>query len=259
MLALRARANAASVRNPRLHVNVDHVATLRQARGTRYPDPVEAALVSERAGADGITVHLREDRRHIQDRDVRVLRETVTTLLNLEMAATDEMVRIAESIRPDLVTLVPERREERTTEGGLDVAGQRARLGEIKARLDAAGVRLSVFIDPDDAQIEASAALGADSIELHTGDYCEAAADAKGQELSRLAEAAQRARRLAPTMSVAAGHGLTERNLVALVARVPEVVELNIGHALVADAVFLGLERTVARYRAAIAEGASGR
>lgn len=252
-------ANAAPVRIPRLHVNVDHVATLRQARGTRYPDPVEAALASERAGADGITVHLREDRRHIQDRDVRVLRETVTTLLNLEMAATDEMVRFAETIRPDLVTLVPERREERTTEGGLDVVGQRARVAEIKARLDAAGIRLSLFIDPDDAQVEASAALGVDSIELHTGDYCEAAGPARDAELSRLVGAAQRARRAAPTMAVAAGHGLTARNLVPLIAAVPEVVELNIGHALVADAVFLGFERAVARYRAAIAEGASGR
>lgn len=243
-----------------LGVNIDHVATLRQARGTRYPDPVKAALDAEEAGADGITVHLREDRRHIQDRDVSLLRETVETVLNLEMAATDEMVAIAERIRPDLVTLVPERREERTTEGGLDVAGQRERLAEVKARLDAAGIRLSLFIDPEEAQVEASAALGAGSIELHTGDYCEAVAEAvRARELERLARAAAFAARVAPAMAVAAGHGLTSRNLVALIAQVPQVVELNIGHALVADAVFDGLERAVERYLAAIDEGLAAR
>lgn len=242
---------------PRLHVNVDHIATLRQARGTPYPDPVEAALRCERAGADGITVHLREDRRHIQDRDVEVLRRTVKTVLNLEMAATDEMVAIAERIRPDLVTLVPERREERTTEGGLDVAGQRARIASIKERLDAAGIRLSLFIDPDEAQLAASAALGAGSVELHTGDYCDAKSeDARAAELERLARGAALARELAPAMSVAAGHGLTSRNVVPLLARVPEIVELNIGHALVADAVIEGLDAAVRRYLDAIVEGA---
>ena len=242
---------------PRLHVNVDHIATLRQARGTPYPDPVEAALRCERAGADGITVHLREDRRHIQDRDVEVLRRTVKTVLNLEMAATDEMVAIAERIRPDLVTLVPERREERTTEGGLDVAGQRARIAAIKERLDAAGIRLSLFIDPDEAQLAAAAALGAGSVELHTGDYCDAEGeDARAAELERLAHGAALARELAPAMSVAAGHGLTSRNVVPLLARVPEIVELNIGHALVADAVIEGLDAAVRRYLDAIVEGA---
>lgn len=242
---------------PRLHVNVDHIATLRQARGTPYPDPVEAALRCERAGADGITVHLREDRRHIQDRDVEVLRRTVKTVLNLEMAATDEMVAIAERIRPDLVTLVPERREERTTEGGLDVAGQRARIASIKERLDAAGIRLSLFIDPDEAQLAAAAALGAGSVELHTGDYCDAEGeDARTAELERLARGAALARELAPAMSVAAGHGLTSRNVVPLLARVPEIVELNIGHALVADAVIEGLDAAVRRYLDAIVEGA---
>ena len=176
---------------PRLHVNVDHVATLRQARGTSYPDPVEAALLCERAGADGITVHLRVDRRHIQDHDVARLRETIKTVLNLEMATTEEMVAFAERIRPDIVTLVPERAEERTTEGGLDVVSQRERIEEIKARLDAAGIRLSLFIDPEEEQVAASASLGAASIELHTGDYCQASsADEEQRELERLVRAA---------------------------------------------------------------------
>lgn len=241
----------------RLHVNVDHVATLRQARGTSYPDPVEAAVLCERAGADGITVHLREDRRHIQDRDVEVLRKTVKTVLNLEMAATDEMVVIAERVRPDVVTLVPERREERTTEGGLDAAAQTARLAEVKQRLDAAGIRLSLFIDPEEAQVRAAAELGA-GIELHTGDYCEARGEAeRARELERLARAAKAARALDPSMIIAAGHGLTQRNVGALVARVFEVVELNIGHALIADAVFLGIEGAVDRFRRAIREGES--
>jgi pyridoxine 5-phosphate synthase len=244
----------------RLHVNVDHVATLRQARGTDYPDPVEAAVLCEHAGADGITVHLREDRRHIQDRDVALLRRTVKTLLNLEMAATDEMVEIAVETRPDVVTLVPERREERTTEGGLDVAGQRERLAAVKARLDEAGVALSLFIDPEEAQVRAAAALGVHAIELHTGDYCHAAReDARRAELRRLAEAANVAREHAPTLRVAAGHGLTRRNVAALVERVPSLVELNIGHALVSDAVFFGLEEAVERFRRAIDEGASAR
>lgn len=242
-----------------LHVNVDHVATLRQARGTAYPDPVQAALRCERAGAHGITVHLREDRRHIQDRDVEALRASVTTVLNLEMAATDAMVAIAERLRPDVVTLVPERREERTTEGGLDVASQVARLGSVCSRLDAAGIRVSLFIDPDDAQVRASAAIGAGSVELHTGDYCDAKDEARDDELSRLADAASLAARIAPEMKVAAGHGLTSENLVALVARVPEIVELNIGHALVSDAIFVGLDAAVVRYLEAIAEGEGGR
>jgi pyridoxine 5-phosphate synthase len=243
-----------------LHVNVDHVATLRQARGTRYPDPVEAAVLCELAGADGITVHLREDRRHVQDRDVAVLRETVKTLLNLEMAATDAMVAIAERVRPDIVTLVPERREERTTEGGLDVAGQRDHIADVKARLDASGIRTSLFVDPDEAQVRACAAIGVGSIELHTGDYCEARTDEERErELARLASAARLAAEIAPSMAVAAGHGLTRRNVAALVARVPEIVELNIGHALVADAVLVGIERAVEGFLEAIAQGARAR
>ena len=155
----------------RLHVNVDHVATLRQARGTAYPDPVEAAVFCEHAGADGITVHLREDRRHIQERDVHLLRQLVKTTLNLEMAATDAMVGFALDVKPDLVTLVPEKREEQTTEGGLDVAGQVERMAQVKARFDDASIPVSLFIDPDEAQVRAAVELGADSIELHTGDY----------------------------------------------------------------------------------------
>jgi pyridoxine 5-phosphate synthase len=237
----------------RLHVNVDHVATLRQARGTAYPDPVEAALVCERAGADGITVHLREDRRHIQDRDVELLRPLVKTVLNLEMAATDEMVAIAEHIRPDLVTLVPERRAERTTEGGLDVVGQRERLGAIKARMDAAGIRTSLFIAPEPEQVRAAAVLEVGSIELHTGEYCEAHDEARVQhELRRLMDAAELAQREAPSMGIAAGHGLTDRNLGPLVAAVPALSELNIGHALVSEAVLVGLPTAVERYLRAI-------
>jgi pyridoxine 5-phosphate synthase len=233
----------------RLHVNVDHVATLRQARGTAYPDPVEAARICEEAGAHGITVHLREDRRHIQDRDVEVLRRTVKTVLNLEMAATDAMLAIAERVRPDLVTLVPEKREERTTEGGLDVAGQMDRMREVKQRLDAVGVRLSLFIDPDDAQVDAAAELGAGSIELHTGDYC---ARNDPHELERLAIAAARA-----PMLVAAGHGLTVSNVPPLIRRCPEIVELNIGHALISDAVFVGLAGSVAAFLSAIGQARS--
>lgn len=244
----------------RLHVNVDHVATVRQARGTEYPDPVEAAMIAERAGAHGITVHLREDRRHIQRRDVDVLRRTVKTSLNLEMAATEEMLAIALEVRPDLVTLVPERRQERTTEGGLDAVGQLEGLREMCRMLAASGIPTSLFIDPSDAQVDASITIGAACIELHTGDY--AAAALRGgaeEELDRLANAAARARVLAPAMKVAAGHGLTARNVVPLVARVPEIVELNIGHALVADALMVGMERSVLRFSRAIEEGERGR
>lgn len=244
----------------RLHVNVDHVATLRQARGTDYPDPVEAAVLCEHAGCDGITVHLREDRRHVQDRDVELLRRTVKTTLNLEMAATDEMVGIAVATEPDIVTLVPERREERTTEGGLDVAGQRDRLAAVEARLGDAGVHLSLFIDPDEAQVRASAELGVHAVELHTGDYCHARhPDDVMTELLRLADAARLAQQIAPKMRVAAGHGLTVRNVADLVERVPELVELNIGHALVSDAVYVGLPGAVKRFRDKIDEGVARR
>jgi len=243
----------------RLHVNVDHVATLRQARGTAYPDPVEAAALCERAGAHGITVHLREDRRHIQGRDVEVLRERVTTLLNLEMAATDEMVTIASRVRPDLVTLVPEKRQERTTEGGLDVARARDAVGRAIERLGAAGIPVSLFIDPDESQVRASVELGARSIELHTGDYANASGTDAERELKALADAATLARTVSAEIHIAAGHGLTLGNTPPLVSRVAEVVELNIGHALVSDAVFLGIEGAVRAYLEAIAKGEGGR
>jgi pyridoxine 5-phosphate synthase len=244
----------------RLHVNVDHVATLRQARGVEYPSPARAAMLVELAGADGITIHLREDRRHIHDQDVRVMRATVATMLNLEMAATAEMVQIACDVRPDLVTLVPEKREERTTEGGLDVVAHARALAPIVNRLAEVAVPVSLFIDPDPDQVRASIDLGVAAIELHTGDYANArAAEGVATELGRLAEAARFAGREAPALRVAAGHGLTVANVVALVARVPGIVELNIGHALVADAIFVGLEGAVARFREAIDRGERGR
>ena len=236
-----------------LHVNVDHVATLRQARGTRYPDPVEAALQAERAGADGITVHLREDRRHIQERDVRVLREVVRGTYNLEMAASDDGLRIALAVRPDHVTLVPERREERTTEGGLEVAGARASLAKVIAPLQAAGIKVSLFIAPDLAQIDASAALGVEQVELHTGEYAEAALRAHALEALRSGAAHAHAAGL----RVAAGHGLNVAN-VAAIAAIDAVVELNIGHAIVADAVFEGLAGAVRAMREAMDRGRAG-
>jgi pyridoxine 5-phosphate synthase len=239
----------------RLHVNVDHVATIRQARGTDYPDPVEAAMQCEWAGAHGITVHLREDRRHIQQRDVEVLRRTVKTMLNLEMAATDEMIDIALEVRPDLVTLVPERREERTTEGGLDVRGNLAAITRVRERLAAGGIPTSLFIDPEATQVDAAIDAGVRSIELHTGDYAHAGRAGHDRELARLAGASAHARERAPALEVAAGHGLTARNVVPLVAGVPEITELNIGHALVSDAISVGLDRAVARFLRAIEEG----
>ena len=240
----------------RLHVNIDHVATLRNARGTPYPDPVRAAEVCLEAGANGITAHLREDRRHIRDADMERLRAIGGTLLNMEMAATDEMVAIASRIRPDVVTLVPERREERTTEGGLDVlAGGSALAAHVNA-LKRAGIRVSLFIAADPAQIEASAKLGVAQIELHTGEYAHAhsADPSEGvkAELARLARGAQVGH--AAGLEVAAGHGLTRENVVALVA-IPEIVELNIGHAIIADAVFLSLAGAVRGMRDAIRSG----
>lgn len=239
-----------------LHVNVDHVATLRQARGTAYPDPVEAAFVAERAGADGITVHLREDQRHIQPRDVRVLRETVRGTYNLEMASAESTVAIALEVLPHHVTLVPERREERTTEGGLDVVGQARTLGPVIDRLRAAGIKVSLFVAPDTAQLEASKALGADQVELHTGDYANAKGVVVAEELAALARGAAFAHSLG--MRVAAGHGLTVAN-VGPVAAITEVVELNIGHAIVADAVIFGMGPAVRAMRKAIAKGRAGR
>ncbi len=236
----------------RLGVNIDHVATIRQARGTEYPDPVDAALIAERAGAEGITAHLREDRRHIQDRDVERLREAVTTKLNLEMAADDEMVAIACRLNPADCCLVPERREELTTEGGLRVAGNEERLRDVVMRLSDAGIRVSLFIDPDPAEITASAAVGATVVELHTGTYAGAAAggteNARDAELERLRSGAVFAR--SAGLAVNAGHGLTVDN-VAPVAALPEMVELNIGHSIVSRAVLVGIAEAVREMLAA--------
>ncbi len=240
------------MRHISLHVNVDHVATLRNARGSRYPDPVHAAVLLETAGADGITVHLREDRRHIRDRDVELLRQSLGTLLNLEMAATDEMLTIARRVRPDVVTLVPEKREEQTTEGGLDVCGQEARLTPYVAALQQAGVEVSLFIDPEEAQVEASARVGATRVELHTGDYANADPRQGAHELGRLSAAGRLSQELG--LHLAAGHGLTVRNVRGVVQALPGLVELNIGHALMADALFLGLEQAQRRFRVAIDE-----
>lgn len=228
---------------PTLGVNIDHVATIRQARRTVEPDPVAAAVLAELGGADGITVHLREDRRHIQDRDVRLLRQTVRTHLNLEMAATEEMVAIALDIRPDYVTLVPERREEVTTEGGLDVAIARDRLTAVVSSLQGAGIPVSLFVDPDAAQLEASAATGAKFVELHTGTYAEAKGEAaRDRELAVLRAGCERA--IALGLRVNAGHGLTYWNTRAIAA-LPGMEELNIGHTIISRAVLVGLERAV--------------
>lgn len=250
----------------RLHINIDHVATLRNARGTPYPDPVEAARVCLDAGAHGITAHLREDRRHIVDQDVDRLRATLRATFNLEMASTDEMVAKAVATRPDVVTLVPERREERTTEGGLEVVGSSPSLAKHIAELQAADIKVSLFIAPDLAQVDASRALGVEQIELHTGEYAHAFGygrpssydltrpmpDAARHEHGRLAAAAKHARGLG--LEVAAGHGLTTRNVVPLVS-IPEIVELNIGHAVIADAVFFSLGGAVKAMLQAIAKG----
>ena len=225
-----------------LGVNVDHVATLRQARGTRYPDPVQAAFVAEAAGADLITIHLREDRRHIQERDVEILRSTLDTRMNLEMAVTEEMLAFAERMLPEDVCLVPERREELTTEGGLDVAGQLARVRDACARLAAAGVRTSLFIDPDPVQIDAAADADAPVIEIHTGRFAEERGRAREEELTRIRTAADRGEDCG--LVVNAGHGLGYHN-VSDIARIEPVRELNIGHAIIARAVFSGLDRAV--------------
>lgn len=236
----------------RLNINIDHVATVRNARGTSYPDPVEAARECLAGGADGITAHLREDRRHIVDDDVRRLRGAVGTTFNLEMGAADEMIAIALEVRPDVVTLVPERREERTTEGGLDVlAGGVSLASKVRALLDAK-IKVSLFIAPDLSQVDASRSLGVQQVELHTGEYAHAEGAAVTRELRRLAESARRAHGLG--LEVAAGHGLTQDNVVALV-RIPEVVELNIGHAVVADAIFVGMRGAVMAMRRAIDTG----
>jgi pyridoxine 5-phosphate synthase len=221
-----------------LGVNIDHVATLRQARRGRYPDPVHAALAAEMAGADSITLHLREDRRHIQDHDVRTARHLLKTHMNLEMAVTDEMIAIARDVRPSDCCLVPEKRQEITTEGGLDVAGQVQRIKEATAELMGQGIRVSLFIDPDPSQIEAAARAGAPVVELHTGTYAEASGSHQATELQRLQAGARLAASLGIT--VHAGHGLHYHN-VQPVAAIPEIVELNIGHSIIARAVFDGL------------------
>jgi pyridoxine 5-phosphate synthase len=233
----------------RLHINVDHVATIRNARGTSYPDPVFAAQLCEQAGADGITAHLREDRRHIRDDDIDRLRHNIATVLNLEMAATPEMLRIAERVQPAVITLVPERRQERTTEGGLDVMGQRASIQQAVAMAKSHGIKTSLFIAARDEDVDASKELGVDQIELHTGEYCESLSHA---ELDRLRAAAARAAGLG--LGVAAGHGLTRHNVIA-VAAIPQIQELNIGHAVIADAVMFGITRAVRDLRAAIERG----
>jgi pyridoxine 5-phosphate synthase len=225
-----------------LGINIDHVATLRQARRGRYPDPLHAALLAEQSGADSITLHLREDRRHIQERDVTVMREALQTRMNLEMAVTDGMIRIAQRIRPQDCCLVPESREEITTEGGLDVAGQPARIGEACKALGASGIRVSLFIDPDASQVEAARRAGAPVIELHTGAYAEARGAARAREFDRLRAAAAVAAGLGLTVN--AGHGLDYHN-VEPIAAIDELVELNIGHAIVSRAVFDGLARAV--------------
>ncbi len=226
-----------------LGVNIDHVATLRQARGHRYPEPVQAALAAEEAGADGITVHLREDRRHIMDRDVRLLSEVVQTRLNLEMAMTDEMVAIAKGLAPSNCCLVPEKRSELTTEGGLDVAGQRERTARVCQQLAEAGIVVSLFIDPDREQIEAARDVGAPAIELHTGHYTEAQSEAaRAREVERLETVLAAARE--DGLTVNAGHGLNYHN-VQRIAAMPDIHELNIGHAIIARALFTGLPEAV--------------
>lgn len=226
-----------------LGVNIDHVATLRQARGTRYPDPVQAALVAEEAGADGITIHPREDRRHIQDRDVFLLKETLNTKMNLEMAVTDAMIVFAEQVRPECVCLVPEKREELTTEGGLDVDGQEARVAKACERLARIGAEVSLFIDPESAQIDAAARCGAPVVELHTGEYADAdSPEAKDEAFERIVKAVGYARKKG--LVVNAGHGLHYHN-TERVASIPGINELNIGHAIVARAVFVGLKEAV--------------
>ncbi len=232
-----------------LGVNIDHVATIRQARRTYEPDPVWAAAAAELGGADGITIHLREDRRHIQDRDLRILRDTVTVKLNLEMACTNEMVGIACEAKPDQVSLVPEKREEVTTEGGLDVVGHALAIRDATRRLQDAGIVVSLFIDPNHVQIEASRELGVEAVELHTGQYALAKGSGQQQELVTLVNAGKRVRELAMTLH--AGHGLNYQN-VQSVAAIEGMAELNIGHSIVSRAVFVGLERAVREMKALV-------
>lgn len=240
----------------RLHVNIDHVATIRNLRDTPYPDPIEAALAAEQAGADGITAHLREDRRHIRDADMRRLRASITTLLNMEMAATDEMIAVAGEIHPDVVTVVPERRQELTTEGGLDVLATRPQLAKLTRACQTHRIKVSLFVEPDLEQIRACRDLGAAQIELHTGHYALTEGTLRTEALSQLRQAAEFGHDLG--MEVAAGHGLTFQNLVD-VAALPRIVEMNIGHAIIADSILLGLVEAVRRFRIAAERGEAAR
>jgi len=239
-----------------LGVNVDHIATLRQARRTTYPDPLFAALIAEQAGADSITIHLREDRRHIQDRDVRMCKDALQTRLNLEMAATDEMVRIASEVRPPDCCLVPEKRTEVTTEGGLDVISQQATLKTVCSQLAQAGIRVSLFIDPEPAQLDAAVRVGAPVVELHTGAYADAVGEQRAHELKRLETAARHAADLG--LTVHAGHGLHYHNVQAIAA-IGEIVELNIGHSIVAHAVIHGMAAAVAEMKRLMLQARAGR
>lgn len=225
----------------RLGVNIDHVATVRQVRRIDIPDPVEAALLAERGGADGITVHLREDRRHIQERDVALLRERIKTKLNLEMAATPGMVALAEKFRPDDACFVPERREELTTEGGLDVVGHKKKVQQAVERLQGVGIRVSLFVNPNKDQIEISREIGAHGVEIHTGKYCDALTN-RDRELDEVKAVASLAHRLG--LAVHGGHGLNYENVIPI-ARIPEIVELNIGHSIVGRAIMVGMEQAV--------------
>lgn len=237
-----------------LGVNIDHVATLRQARGTVYPDPVAAGLLAERAGADSITLHLREDRRHIQDRDVHRLKESMTTHMNLEMAVTEEMLEFARALQPSDCCLVPERRQELTTEGGLDVAGQKKRIHEACTRLAERDIRVSLFVDPEPRQLQMAAGIGAPVVEIHTGAYAEASGIRQDEELERVADAARMASELG--LTVHAGHGLHYEN-VGPVAAIAEIVELNIGHAIIARSVFYGLAAAVSEMKRLMLEARS--
>jgi len=238
-----------------LGVNIDHVATLRQARGTDYPSPASAVLLAEKGGADSITVHLREDRRHIQDSDLAAINEVMATHMNLEMAVADEILEIAEQVRPRDCCLVPERRQELTTEGGLDVCSQQDKIRDACARLDDLGIRASLFIDPDPAQLEAAVAAGAPAVELHTGRYADASGDEQRAELQRIVSAAEYGHELG--LIVNAGHGLHYENVTA-VAAIEQIVELNIGHAIVAQAVFVGLQAAVSDMKRLMTEARSG-
>lgn len=226
----------------RLAVNIDHIATLREARKAREPEPVAAALIAEMAGAQGITVHLRSDRRHIRERDLEILRQTIATKLNVEMAVTDDMARVALQVRPDQVTLVPEKPQELTTEGGLDVVAQSSAVKDFTRQMHGAGIRVSIFLDADVAQVRAARAADADAIEINTGRYAEAQAGAAASELARISEAAAAAGR--ERLEVLAGHGLNYTN-VSFLNAIPEIVELNIGHSIVARAALVGMDRAV--------------